>query len=50
MIGYTPAWNAIITEMFGNSVGTSMDFPNLYRCARAASMRAAGSRSATAGC
>ena len=27
-------WNTIIAEMFGNSVGTSMDFPNLYRKAR----------------
>ena len=34
MIGYTPRWNKIIAEMFGNSVGTSMDFPNLYRKAR----------------
>ena len=34
MIGYTPRWNTIIAEMFGNSVGTSMDFPNLYRKAR----------------
>ena len=34
MIGYTAAWNPIITEMFGSSVGTSMDFPNLYRKAR----------------
>ena len=34
MIGYTPRWNPIIAEMFGNSVGTSMDFPNLYRKAR----------------
>jgi uncharacterized protein len=31
MIGYHKRWNTIITEMFGNSVGTSMDFPNLYR-------------------
>lgn len=34
MIGYSPKWNRIIAEMFGNSVGTSMDFPNLYRKAR----------------
>src|SRR6185436_14817593 len=34
MIGYTPHWNRIIAEMFGNSVGTSMDFPNLYRRAK----------------
>ena len=31
MIAYTPRWNRIIKEMFGNSVGTSMDYPNLYR-------------------
>lgn len=31
MIGYTPKWNDIIRQMFGNYVGTSMDFPNLYR-------------------
>ncbi len=31
MIGYTPHWNNIIKEMFGGSVGTSMDYPNLYR-------------------
>lgn len=31
MIGYGRKWNKVIAEMFGNSVGTSMDFPNLYR-------------------
>src|SRR5262249_16704315 len=31
MIGYNSRWNEIIREMFGNSVGTSMDYPNLYR-------------------
>lgn len=31
MIGYNPRWNDIIRRMFGNSVGTSMDYPNLYR-------------------
>ena len=31
MIAYTPRWNDIIARMFGNHVGTSMDFPNLYR-------------------
>lgn len=31
MIAYHPRWNDIIRRMFGNSVGTSMDFPNLYR-------------------
>jgi uncharacterized protein len=31
MIGYHPRWNEVIKRMFGNSVGTSMDFPNLHR-------------------
>lgn len=31
MIAYTPRWNDIIKRMFGGRVGTSMDFPNLYR-------------------
>ena len=31
MIGYSRRWNPLIAGMFGNSVGTSMDFPNLYR-------------------
>jgi uncharacterized protein len=31
MIGYTKHWNGVIAEMFGNSVGTSMDYPNLHR-------------------
>src|SRR5262245_49634366 len=31
MIGYNKKWNKIIAEMFDNSVGTSMDYPNLYR-------------------
>jgi len=31
MIGYSSKWNPIISKMFGNSVGTSMDFPNRYR-------------------
>jgi len=34
MIGYSHKWNQIIVDMFGNSVGTSMDFPNLYRKAK----------------
>jgi radical SAM protein with 4Fe4S-binding SPASM domain len=34
MIGYNQRWNRIIAEMFGNSVGTSMDYPNLYRKAK----------------
>ena len=31
MIAYHPRWNDIIKRMFGNSLGTSMDYPNLYR-------------------
>src|SRR5262245_34135304 len=34
LIGYSHKWNQIIADMFGNSVGTSMDFPNLYRKAK----------------
>jgi uncharacterized protein len=31
MIGYGPRWNEVIREMFDNQVGTSVDYPNLYR-------------------
>jgi radical SAM protein with 4Fe4S-binding SPASM domain len=31
MIAYSRKWNRVLAEMFGNSVGTSMDFPNLHR-------------------
>lgn len=31
MIAYSSRWNRVIAEMFGNSVGSSMDYPNLYR-------------------
>ena len=31
MIGYSKKWNKVISEMFGNSVGSSMDYPNLHR-------------------
>jgi radical SAM protein with 4Fe4S-binding SPASM domain len=34
MIGYSRKWDRVITGMFGGSVGTSMDFPNLYRKAK----------------
>ena len=34
MIGYSHKWDQTIADMFGNSVGTSMDFPNLYRKAK----------------
>jgi radical SAM protein with 4Fe4S-binding SPASM domain len=31
MIAYSSRWNRVLAEMFGNSVGSSMDHPNLYR-------------------
>lgn len=31
MLAYTPEWDGIIAEMFGNSVSTSLDYPNLHR-------------------
>jgi len=31
MIAYTSNWNRVLAGMFGNSVGSSMDFPNLHR-------------------
>ena len=31
MISYSRKWNRVLAEMFGNSVGSSMDFPNLHR-------------------
>jgi len=31
MIAYNRKWNRVLAEMFGNSVGSSMDFPNLHR-------------------
>jgi radical SAM protein with 4Fe4S-binding SPASM domain len=31
MLGYHPGWNSILAEMFGSSVGSSMDFPNRHR-------------------
>lgn len=31
MISYSRKWNRVLAEMFGCSVGTSMDFPNLHR-------------------
>jgi radical SAM protein with 4Fe4S-binding SPASM domain len=33
MIGYTRPWGRILSSMFNNSVGTSMDYPNLHRVA-----------------
>jgi len=34
LIGYSPKWNKVLGEMFGNSVGSSLDFPNLHRRVR----------------
>ena len=31
MLLYSPKWNPVIAEMFGNSVSTSLDYPNLHR-------------------
>ena len=31
MLAYHSRWNKVIAEMFGNSVGTSLDYPNLHR-------------------
>jgi radical SAM protein with 4Fe4S-binding SPASM domain len=31
MLAYSPKWGALIAEMFGNSLSTSLDYPNLHR-------------------
>ena len=31
MLAYSSRWNQVIAEMFGNSIGTSLDYPNLHR-------------------
>lgn len=31
MLAYSSRWNKVIADMFGNSVGTSLDYPNLHR-------------------
>ena len=31
MLSYSSRWNKVIAEMFGNSAGTSLDYPNLHR-------------------
>jgi len=31
LISYSPAWNDVIRRMFKNSLGTSMDYPNVHR-------------------
>lgn len=31
LLAYNARWNPVIADMFGNSVGTSLDYPNLHR-------------------
>ncbi len=31
LIGYSREWLPVLTEMFNSSIGSSLDFPNLYR-------------------
>jgi radical SAM protein with 4Fe4S-binding SPASM domain len=31
LIGYDRSWNPLVHQMFGGSLGTSLDYPNLYR-------------------
>lgn len=31
MLSYSSRWNRVIADMFGNAVGTSLDYPNLHR-------------------
>ena len=31
LIGYSPKWNRILEQMFGNNLGSSLDYPNLHR-------------------
>lgn len=31
LIGYGPRWRRVVSEMFGDNIGSSLDFPNLYR-------------------
>lgn len=31
LLAYSPKWDSIIADMFGNSVSTSLDYPNLHR-------------------
>lgn len=31
LISYSSAWNEVLQDMFGGSLGTSMDYPNLHR-------------------
>lgn len=31
LVGFSPRWGRVVSEMFNNYVGSSLDFPNLYR-------------------
>jgi uncharacterized protein len=31
LIGFSPRWCGVVSEMFGSQIGSSLDFPNLYR-------------------
>jgi len=31
LIGYGPRWRSVVAEMFGDDMGSSLDFPNVYR-------------------
>ena len=31
LIGYDRSWNDLVHQMFGGSIGTSLDYPNLHR-------------------
>src|SRR6202045_5445628 len=31
LISYSPTWNDVLRTMFGGSLGTSMDYPNVHR-------------------
>jgi uncharacterized protein len=31
LVSYSPAWNGVLRTMFGGSLGTSMDYPNVHR-------------------
>ena len=31
LLAYDKKWNTVLSEMFGNSLGSSLDFPNLHR-------------------
>jgi uncharacterized protein len=39
LISYSPAWNDVIHGMFNGSIGTSMDYPNVYRKLSVAGLR-----------